>query len=170
MWTCAAYAGLRRGELRALTFDNIDFDANVIHVRNTWDDADGELEGGKSAAAVRDVFLLPELRRELLEHKRRTARIGTALVFGRTASDPFVPSTVNDRARKAWKAAGLEAFTLHELRHCFVSLGVAAGINPHTLMLAAGHASFSMTMDVYGHQLPGALEEAEAAMRAYLTG
>ena len=79
------------------------------------------------------------------------AAVVCPLAFGRTAQDPFVPSTVRTRARAAWKAAGLEPITLHECRHTFASLMIAAGENPKAIQTFMGHATIQMTFDRYGH-------------------
>ena len=59
----------------------------------------------------------PILRHELVAHKLATGRDGVQLVFGRTATLPFIPSTVRRRALAAWEAADLEPIALHECRH-----------------------------------------------------
>lgn len=99
LWATALYAGLRRGELRALRWDDIDFDAGVIHVRRSWDadPAVGEIDV-KSDAGRRRVPLIGALRKIIAEHKLASGRAGAALVFGRTAIEPFIPSTVRNRA------------------------------------------------------------------------
>lgn len=57
LWACAFYAGLRRGELRALRWSDVDLPARVIHVQRGWDAVEGE-QDGKSAAADRRVPIL----------------------------------------------------------------------------------------------------------------
>jgi integrase len=170
LWATAFYGGLRRGELRALRCNDCDFDANRIRVARTWDDEEGELDDGKSENATREVWMNPALRDELIGHKLRTGRRGGDLLFGRSATDPFIPSTVRRRARAAWARDGLHPISLHEARHTWVSLCIAAGINPHTLMVAAGHGSYEMTMQQYGKVMPGALEEASNKFSVYLSG
>lgn len=82
-------------------------------------------------------------------------------MFGRSAADPVDPSTVLAHARRAWKAARVDAIGLHECRHTFASLMIAAGVNAKALSAYLGHASVSVTYDIYGHLMPGS--EAEAA-------
>ena len=74
----------------------------MIHVRRTWDDSEGELDDTKTDAGRRMVPLTAKLRVLLAEHGLRTTRAGDDLVFGRTAADPFTPTTIQDRAMKAW--------------------------------------------------------------------
>jgi len=71
-------------------------------------------------------------------------------VFGRASDRPFEPWTVTERARRAWSAAGLTPITLHECRHTYASLMIAAGVNPKALQTFMGHASITITMDRYG--------------------
>ncbi len=125
-------------------------------------------QDGKSAAADRCVPILELLAPELAAHKLRTRGDGDALVFGRTATDIFIPSTVRSRALKAWEKAKLQPIGLHEARHTCASILIAAGVNAKALSVIMGHATISMTFDVYGHMMPGGLEAAAATANAYL--
>jgi integrase len=127
LWACAVYAGLRRGELRALRWEHVDFDAAVIRVERGWDDVEGD-QDVKTDAGRRILPLAGTLRRELAAHKLRTGR-AEGLVFGRSPTLPFTPSTVRRRAVDAWMAAGFEAMTPHEARHTFASYLIATGMN-----------------------------------------
>jgi integrase len=173
LWATAFYAGLRRGELRALHADNIiGLGAQVgtvkIHVAAGWDDVEGEIEP-KSKKGERDVPVADTLRAILAAHRLRTGRTGTDLVFGRTASEPFTPSHVRKQAGKAWKAAKLNPMGLHEARHTYVSMMHAAGLSLERIGDYVGHSSTYMT-DRYRHLLEGHEAEAAAQFDAYLTG
>jgi integrase len=89
-------------------------------------------------------------------------------VFGWTAGDPFVPSTVRRRALKAWEAAKLRAITPHECRHTYVSTVLASRVDVKAVSVWTGHSSTSTTTDRYGHIMPGAEAEAARKMQAYL--
>ena len=167
VWATAMYAGLRRGELRALRWADVDLAAGVIRVERGWDAKQGAIEG-KSRAARRTVPIAARLRDHLLEHKLRTGRDGEALAFGVTATDPLEPSNLRRRALTAWKAAALAPITLHECRHTFASLGIAAGLNAKGLSIYMGHASVTITLDRYGHLFPGNEHEASGLLDAYL--
>ena len=77
-------------------------------------------------------------------------------------------SSVQQRAQRCWLAAGLDPITLHECRHTFASLLIAAGVNAKALSVYMGHASISTTFDRYGHLMPGGEDEAAALADAYL--
>jgi integrase len=91
-----------------------------------------------------------ELRRHLAAHKLRSGRDDDALVFGAAPSVPFTPTTVRSRALAAWKAAKLMPIGLHEGRHTFASLMIAAGVNAKALSTYMGHASVTITYDRTG--------------------
>jgi integrase len=171
LWATAVYAGLRRGELRALRWEDIDLGAKMIHVRRGWDDAEGEIEP-KTRGANRRVPIVAPLGKALRAHARATKRQGRDLVFGRTASLAFYPSTVRSRALKAWEDADppLAPLGLHECRHTFASMMIAAGCNAKALSVVMGHASITITFDTYGHLMPGGEQEVGTLLGAYLQG
>ena len=65
--------------------------------------------------------------------------------------------------------AGLVAIGLHDARHTFASLMIAAGVNAKALSTYMGHASVTITYDRYGHLMPGNEGDAAALLDAYLT-
>ena len=60
--------------------------------------------------------------------------------------------------------------TLHECRHVYASLSIAAGVNAKALSTYLGHASITITYDRYGHLMPGSEAEAAALLDTYLAG
>jgi integrase len=89
LWATALYGGLRRGELRALRWTDVDLEAVTMTLRSAWS---GSAEGDpKSRAGRRRVPIVPTLAGYLRAHREVTGRGGEDLVFGRTSSDPFVP-------------------------------------------------------------------------------
>jgi integrase len=170
LWATALYAGLRLGELRALRWRDVDFNGGVIHVRRSWDAREGEIPP-KSEAGKRKVPM-PQALRDLLKVRRQVALATApdALVFGRDAKRPFHPDTPAQRARKTWKAAKLAPLTLHDCRHTYASLMIDAGANAKALSTYMGHANIAITMDRYGHLMPGNEAEAAKAFDVYLAG
>jgi len=165
VWATAMYAGLRRGELMALRWEDLDLSAGVIRVERSWDAKEGEIEP-KSAVGRRTVPIPLVLRAHLVEQRIRTAD-PDGRVFGAGAR-PFSPTRVRDRAAKAWGRAECAPITLHQARHTFASLMIAAGVNAKALSTYMGHANISITLDRYGHLMPGNETEAAALLDAYL--
>lgn len=160
------YAGLRRGELLALPWEDVDLAAGVIHVERSWD-AKEEAVGPKSRAGRRTVPVPIALRDYLVEHKLRSSR-HAGLVFRTSYTQPFTPSNGRKRANAAWARAGLERIGLHECRHTFASLLIAAGVNAKALSTYMGHSSVTITLDRYGHLMPGNENEATDLLDAYI--
>jgi integrase len=183
LWATAFYAGLRRGELRALAWADVDLGRSEIRVERAWDDREGP-QAPKSEAGRRTVPILAVLRDFLDALKIGSGRDGEDLVFGVSASEPFSPSTIRDRAARAWKRANkaereaaekserkpvpLDPITLHECRHTFASLLIDAGVNAKAIQTFMGHATIQMTFDQYGKLMPGSREQARELVDAYL--
>jgi integrase len=164
IWTTGFYSGLRRGELMALRPEDVDLKARIIHVCRGWDETGPtKTKSGKA----RRVPITEALREQLAAHLLRQPP-SSQLVFGLTETRPFRADRLQERADKAWEAAGLERVTLHDCRHTFASLAIAAGVNAKALQAAMGHASIKETFDRYGHLMPGSEAEAAGLLDAYL--
>jgi Phage integrase family len=107
------------------------------------------------------------LRDHLVEHKLAIGREDDRLLFGRNGSDAFNGKNLHDRADDAWAEAGLCRITPHECRHTFASLMIAAGVNAKALSTYMGHANISITLDRYGHLMPGNEGKAAGSLDAY---
>jgi integrase len=166
LWATAFYGGLRRGELQALRWEDVDLANGVVHVRRSWDLVEGEV-GPKSVKGRRRVPISAVLRSYLVEHKLASGR-SEGLVFGESATRPFDPRKAARRADKAWEASKLERITFHEGRHTFASLMIAAGVNAKALSTYMGHANIAVTFDLYGHLMPGNEAEAAGLLDSYL--
>jgi integrase len=168
--------GLRVSEALALRWQDVDLATGRLAVERSWDMRVGVIEP-KSEAGRRRVPLAAILRDFLDQHKVATGRTD-GLVFGRTETRPFEPVSLAARAATAWKAENvkreekgldpLEPITLHEARHTYASLMIAAGVNAKALSTYMGHASITITYDRYGHLMPGNEEEAADRLDAYL--
>jgi integrase len=185
-WALAFLAGLRRGELRGLQVDDIDFDAGLVRVRRGWDDVEGEI-GPKTFAGARDIPMMGELRRICRAHKLQTGRHGRQLFLGRTATDPFFASTLRARALKAWgwrrvpnpnpgrpqaiwikaRADALEPLTPHEARHCAASYMIAAGMDWKKITEFIGHSDVRTTYNRYGKVVPEDVPQAAVQLDEY---
>lgn len=165
LWATAMYAGLRRGELQSLRVEDIDLKAGVIHVRRGWDQYEGAIT--TKSGRERKVPIAASLRSHLAAHLL-TLGWREGLVFGVSGVSPFVVTSVAWRADHAWKDAKLARITLHECRHTFASLMIAAGVNAKALSTYMGHANIGITMDRYGHLMPGNEDEAAGLLDRYL--
>ncbi len=150
VWATAFFAGLRRGELMALDVEHA-FDTNgvasLIAVERSYDPVAGEYIAPKSQSGRRRVPVTQELRGYLAAHQLQLGR-STGLLFGRTATKPFDDRALKLRAESAWHTAGLTPITLHEARHTYASLLIAAGVNSKAVSTYMGHSSIIITLDL----------------------
>ncbi len=167
LWATALYAGLRRGELQALRWSDVDFERGVVRVERGWDRVVGPI-APKSRTGRRRVPISATLRRHLQEHRLGQGRGGDGLCFGALCERAFDPPTVSARARRAWEKAGLAPIGLHECRHTYAAFMIAAGVNARALQTYLGHSSITVTLDRYGHLMPGSEREAAGMLEAYL--
>jgi integrase len=156
------YTGMRLSEVLALSWDDVDFAAGVIHVRH-------QLARGrrgvppyriapKTPASVREIPLLPQLATVLRQHKRGSRFIAANdYVFATSAGTPFLHHNVSKRVlRRAAVDAGLDCdgrrVRFHDLRHTFAShLIIDIRLDVVQVSRMLGHARTSMTLDTYTH-------------------
>lgn len=181
IWATAFYGGLRRGELQALRVSDVDLSLAELSVRRSWDHVEGPI-APKSRAGLRTLPIIGVLHSFLADLAGSTA--DDSLIFGRLPDAPFDPKTINDRAKRAWKAANeaeqeaaeqegrdpdlLRPITLHECRHTFASLLIDAGVNPKAIQEFMGHATIEETFSRYGHLMPGARNQARLLLDSYM--
>ena len=164
--------GMRSGEVAALTWKDIDYQNNVIHVTNTLTRAvNGKLIAGdstKTDAGKRDIPMTETIK-EILSRQR--AKMGN-IVSLNDSSNVFVAEyggyvqngVVNKAIADVLKiidAAGthIEHFTAHALRDTFATRYIEQGGSPQTLKTILGHSSLEMTMDLYAHVLPNTKQQ-----------
>lgn len=167
----ALYAGLRLGELLALEVTAIDLDGGWIHVRRSWDPGAKEFIPTKSRKA-RKVPIIDRLTALAADHFVLLNHPSEGLVFPSAGNRdwPTDPAILRRRGYKRWDDAGLHRLGFHEARHTFASIAIAAGLNAKTLSTYMGHATITITLDRYGHLMPGSEVEARALLDAYLEG
>jgi integrase len=133
------FSGIRKGELRHLEWDDVDFENRLLHVRpkDTW--------RPKTANSVRTIPLCePAIGALRMARERAEKRkVKSSLVFpGRNG-----PLTdVRDSLKGACERAGVPHICIHGLRHTFGSQMGMAGADPFAIMKALGHSDLQMTM------------------------
>lgn len=170
LFATALYAGLRCGELQALTWADVDFEARLIHVRRSWDASAHQFIAPKTDSAVRAALLPAPLVPHLLAWRNHQGTEPTGLVFGAEMDPglPFVANTVYKRVRNAWAMQRLEPIGLHECRHTAATWMIYASLNIKEVSKRLGHSSVTITLDRYGHLLPGGELEALGLLDEYL--
>lgn len=180
-WLIAATTGLRRGEICALSWGDVDWERHLLNVRHSLDNL-GNLKATKTKAGTR-VLPLPQITLRALEAAREAQRAqfdktngfrkpGEGLLV-QDESTPVIVGRCGERMRpnsmsRCWaderEAFGLGDYTLHELRHTYLTLLAEEGVHPKVMQELAGHSSSQITMDIYTHVNMDAKREAVAAV------
>lgn len=178
----AAASGLRRGELCALRWTDVDLELGALTVARALSiggkDGPPVVESDTKTHQVRHLALDAGTVASLVAH--RAAEFGKA-EFAGIAFDPtgFVfttepgrhwhPDALGGRYRRSAKKFGLNA-RLHDWRHWSATYALDAGIPVRQVSARLGHASAAMTLDVYGHAIAPADRAAADALGALLDG
>jgi integrase len=171
LWWLIAHTGLRRSEVLALRWSDVDLDRQRIKVRRALDTGlsaarRAEVKGTKSGRA-RVVDIDAETVKVLKQWKSERGSLSLefaradAYVFGTLDGSPRNPMSVSEmftrRVAKASKALGADALpviTLHGLRHTHATVLLEAGENPKVVQERLGHTTITTTMDTYSHVTP----------------
>ena len=172
---CAPRTGIRLGELIALKGIDVDFRGRFIHVqRNLARGAITTPKNGKTRkvdmsaklAEVLDAMLSKrraaalekEMQKEPGERRDAAAVVNAVMedwLFETPAGTQLDPSNVRKVFNKLLTAAKLRRVRFHDLRHTFASLLLAQGESLAYVKDQMGHSSINVTVDVYGHLVPG---------------
>lgn len=152
----AGSAGLRRGEIRALKWTDLDLKRAIIHVRRAfWLDVEGLPKGGRT----RDVPMTPELLNALKAIRSLNERVFSGMTN----------HVVRTMMASIMRRAGLEGEAIHIFRHTFCSHLALAGVAARAIQELAGHADISTTQK-YMHLAPSDKTRAIAMLSNYGTG
>jgi integrase len=168
LYRTAAMTGMRRGELLALRWRDIDWSNSIVRVRRSF--TRGEFGTPKSRRSSRTVPLAEAVADELARHfqqSRYTA--GDDLVFAHPSVGSVLdPSKLRKRFQRAAQGAGLRPVRFHDLRHTFGTRMASAGAPLRAIQEWMGHRD-SRTTDLYAHYAPDATHGAIWAARAFTT-
>jgi integrase len=167
LWAVMAYTGCRPSEVLGLEWRDVDFDKAVIHVRRTRNTRTSHapaVQATKTDSSVRVVNVDPELLRHLREHRQHQLedrlQAGQAwkdegIVFANRHGGALIWNNVRVDFQRALKAAGLpRSFRPYDLRHAHVTILLEQGEDLALVGKRVGHASPTLTGQVYAHLLP----------------
>lgn len=145
LYQLAVYTGMRRGELFALTWSDVDLARGVINVRRS--NARSTPKGGRA----RVVDIAPELR-PLLEEHRRGAAASDLVCPGKRGEQRSPEAKAAKQLRADLTRAGIARdLTFHDLRHTFAAHFLMSGGDLVALQRLLGHSSPVITERTYGH-------------------
>jgi len=172
----ALATGLRRGELLALSWGNIDLDAAKLRVERSLEETKAGLhfKPPKTRHGRRTVSLATWVVRDLRVHRKAQQEQRIALGLGQLPDDALVfpnldgrprsPNTLTKEWRRVAAQLALPGIQFHACRHTHASQLIAAGMDVLTISRRLGHGSPTITLGVYGHLFSNTDDEAARIM------
>ena len=174
----AALTGLRRGEIAALKFSDVDWTSRLINISRATSESNGEVivKKPKSIRGIRAVDIDQTLYSLLAKHEETMNAYREELgrswnnegwLFVSIHGKLLPPRALNGKFSRLLKRAGLsnKGYGLHTLRHTHISQLLMRSVPPLVVSRRAGHASTSTTMNLYGHVIP---QMAEGVIASHL--
>jgi integrase len=176
LYVLAVTAGLRRGELQGLTWEDVDLDAGTLQVRRTPSEPRGGYifeapksgKGRQIRLTQRATVALKEHHKRQLEERMERGALWQdhGLVFPSGVGTPLLGGNLNRAFKALLQRTGLPEIRFHDLRHTCATLLLRQGVNSMFVQELLGHADISLTLNVYSHVLPDMGDAAAGAMDA----
>jgi integrase len=167
----AVAAGLRRGEILAVRWNDIDLDRGTLAVRQSLEQTKAGLQFKQPKTQKgRRVVTLPSLVLDALRHHKAEQakvrlKLGTGyqdngLVCSAADGRPMNPNSFSHHCVYFLRQSGLAGLRFHDLRHSHATLLLRQGVHPKVVSERLGHSGVGITLDIYSHVLPDMQEEA----------
>lgn len=165
LFTTLYYSGARKGELLALTWNDVDFEENTINIDKT--EYNRIVTKPKTKSSIR-VILLPQFVMDQLEELKKEAALTAPIkkdyrVFG-NFYDSISTTTLDRKYAKYLKQSNVKRILLHEFRHSHASYLINKNVNPLVVAQRLGHSDVATTLNTYSHLYPSKQAEAVAFM------
>lgn len=166
LYLTAAMTGLRKGELQALRWRDVDGRSGVLRVRRSW--GRGEFSAPKTRHSVRAVPLPDRVAAALDAHRRESlfARDEHLVFCHPHTGHPYDESRILKRFKRSLRAAGLRDARFHDLRHTFGTRMAAAGAPLRFIQEWTGHRDYKTT-SIYADYAPDPSQGAAYARQAF---
>ena len=182
LWLLYATTGLRRGEALGLRWDDIDLEAGTIYVHRNRTMSRGKVvvHETKTEHGRRKIALDPSTVAVLRQHRIRqleerlaadVAWHETGAVFVRLDGRELQPTNdVTAVFTEHARTAGLPRIRLHDLRHTYATIALSNGVPITVVSRRLGHATVSVTLDIYSHCMPTDDSDAAAKVAGVILG
>jgi integrase len=181
----ALTTGMRRGEILALRWKNIELDRGTLRVMESLEQTKTGIrfkapKTGRTRVITLPAFVIEELRRLKRQQAEALLQLGVrqsgeTLVCGREDGKPKHPgSLTSEFAHLMDKIKSLPRVRFHDLRHSHATQLLADGVHPKIAQERLGHSTITTTMDLYSHvtdtMQADAATRLDAAFRSAITG
>jgi integrase len=179
LYSVALAIGLRQGEALGLRWEDVDFQAGLIHARYELQRFEGKfhLVELKSRRSHRTLAMPPYIADKLREHgamqREEHLLLGPEwhdndLVFTSQTGRPLDGKNVTRAFQRLLRRAGLPKRRFYDLRHSCATLLLVQGVPARVVMEILGHSQIGLTMNTYTHVLPELSRAAASGMQKFL--
>ncbi len=158
--------GLRKGELTALMWSDLDMKRKTLRISKQAIGLDGggiKIAPPKTETSIRTIAISQEVLEQLIAEHEKHPDSPYMFPSPRTG-ELYHPDSIANLHKKILKRAGLEPIRLHDLRHTFATLALQNGVDIKTVSWMLGHYDAGFTLRTYTHATFQMQEEAAATM------
>lgn len=164
--------GLRRGEIVALRWRNVDLATGRLSIMESAEQTAAGIrykppKSGRGRTVALPSSLLEHLRLHRVQQAQEFLRLGSrpteaTFVYTQEDGEPLQPRSLTQAWRKIAASGELPRIRFHDLRHAHATHLLARGVHPKVASERLGHSRVGITLDLYSHVLPGMQEDAAA--------
>lgn len=168
----AATCGLRRGEICALRWKNVNFDAGQLNIVESLEQTKAGLrfkspKNGKGRTVALPQAVAVELRAHRASRAQELLRLGAGLsdddlVLGHPDGSQVTPMYISQQWPRQVAKTTLGRIRFHDLRHTHATHLLSRNVHPKIASERLGHSKIGITLDLYSHVIPGMQEDAAA--------
>jgi len=177
----AVATGMRRGEILALRWRNVDIERGSLRVVESLEQTRAGLrvkapKGEKARAITLPAFAIDELRRLKREQAEELFKLGVrqdgaTLLCARADGEPMQPrSLTHEFTRLVGRSKDIPRVRFHDLRHSHATALLTAGVHPKVAQERLGHSTIAVTLDLYSHVTATMQEDAATRLDAAFQG
>ncbi len=164
--------GLRRGEISALQWEDLDIERKILTVNKQAAAAKGggvKVVPPKTDTSVRQISVSQQVI-DLLKQEHEKHPDNPIMFPSPVNGGMWYPDAINRLHQRILKSAGLEHIRLHDLRHTFASVALQNGVDIKTVSSMLGHFDAGFTLRTYTHVTARSQEQAADTMGAFVAG
>ncbi|HFK1766740.1 integrase [Bacillus wiedmannii] len=161
--TTSLLSGARQGEIMGLRWKDIDFDRNIMYIRQTLTQSAEIKVGAKNTSSIRSIHIPGKLASELKSHQKMI--LAERSYYGKDYEDndlvvctrtgkPMIPRNLRKEFYNLTEKLGLPKIRFHDLRHTHATMLIQQNVNVKLIADRLGHSNIETTLNTYSHVLP----------------
>lgn len=145
----AIFTGMRKSEIQALTWSDIDFMHSTISINKSWDEHKKAFKPTKTVSSKRTI----KVNRAILQRLRDLKANNSVMVFKNVLGTIPTSNALNKCLRSIMQSVGIQkqGFHFHSLRHVHVAYLLSKGVDIYAISKRLGHSDITVTLNTYSY-------------------